>query len=123
KRLFDLADAEFGARLSAVQRALYLLFKEGYYGSSAETAVREDLCGAAIRLALLLLDCPRTASPDTHALAALMCLQAARLPARLDAGGDLSPLVEQDRSRWDERLVEQGIALLERSAVGQVVWA
>ena len=123
KQLFDLADAEFGARLSAVQRALYLLFNEGYHGSSAETAVREDLCGEAIRLALLLLDCPRTASPDTHALAALMCLQAARLPARLDAGGDLNPLVEQDRSRWDERLVEQGIALLERSAVGEVVSA
>jgi RNA polymerase sigma factor (sigma-70 family) len=44
KRLFDLADAEFGPRLSAVRRALYLLFNEGYHGASAEVAVRVDLC-------------------------------------------------------------------------------
>src|SRR5262245_18082811 len=123
RQLFDLADAEFPTRLAAVRRSLYLLFNEGYHGASAESAVRFELCGEAIRLTLLLLDVPLTASPETYALAALMCLHAARLPARLDSGGDLNPLLEQDRSKWDAQLVEQGLGLLDRSAFGPVVSA
>jgi RNA polymerase sigma factor (sigma-70 family) len=119
RRLFDLADAEFAARLSAVRRALYLLFNEGYHGASAESAVRVELCQEALRLTTLLCEHPRADSPETNALAALMCLHAARLPARLDAAGDLNLLLDQDRSRWDSGLVSQGIALLERSAAGQ----
>jgi RNA polymerase sigma-70 factor (ECF subfamily) len=123
QQLFDLADVEFGSRLSAVTRALYLLFNEGYHGASAEAAVRIDLCREAIRLTMLLLESPQTASPETQALAALMHLHAAKLPARLDSEGDLNPLLEQDRTRWDTRLVEQGVALLDRSAAGTVVSA
>jgi RNA polymerase sigma factor (sigma-70 family) len=119
RRLFDLADAEFAARLSAVRRALYLLFNEGYHGASAESAVRVELCHEALRLTTLLCEHPPADSPETNALAALMCLHAARLPARLDAAGDLNLLLDQDRSRWDSGLVSQGIALLERSAAGQ----
>ena len=118
KRLFDLSDAEFGARLSAVRRALYLLFNEGYHGASTQTAVRAELCGEAIRLTMLLLESAAAAQPETYALAALMCLQAARLSTRVDAGGDLSPLLEQDRSKWDGALVKRGLAFLDRSACG-----
>ena len=123
KRLFDLADAEFPARLSALRRALYLLFNEGYHGASAEAAVRTELCAEAIRLTMLLVEVPQTASPETLALAALMHLHAAKLPARLDAAGDLNPLVEQDRSRWDARLVQEGLQLLDRSARGNEISA
>ena len=123
QRLFDLADAEFASRLSALRRALYLLFNEGYHGASAEAAVRIDLCREAIRLTMLLLESPQTGTPETHALAALMHLHAAKLPARLDSDGDLNPLLEQDRSRWDRQLVENGLALLDRSAVGSEVSA
>jgi RNA polymerase sigma-70 factor (ECF subfamily) len=123
KRLFDLADAEFTSRLSAVRRALYLLFNEGYHGASAESAVRVELCREAMRLTALLREHPPAAAPETNALAALMCLHAARLPARLDAGGDLSPLLDQDRSRWDAGLVAEGLALLERSAAGSELTA
>ena len=123
RRLFDLADAEFRPRVSAVRRALYLLFNEGYHGASAESAVRVELCHEAIRLAALLLEHPPAAVPETNALAALMCLHAARLPARLDLAGDLNPLLEQDRSRWDAGLVAQGLTLLERSAAGHEVTA
>jgi RNA polymerase sigma factor (sigma-70 family) len=123
ERLFDLADAEFAGRLAAVRRALYLLFSEGYHGTSPEGAVRGDLCREATYLAMLLTDSPLTGAPETCALAALMCLQAARLPTRVDHRGDLSPLVEQDRSRWDPELVERGLALLDRSAAGDVVSA
>jgi RNA polymerase sigma-70 factor (ECF subfamily) len=123
RQLFDLSDAEFGTRLSAVRRALYLLFNEGYHGASAEGAVRAELCTEAIRLTMLLVDSPRTAQPETLALAALMYLHAAKLPARLDSSGDLHPLLEQDRSRWDARLVSDGLALLDQSAAGDVISA
>ncbi len=121
KKLFDLADADFGARLATVQRALYLLFNEGYHGASAATPVRAELCNDAIRLTALLSEHPPGATPETHALAALMCLHAARLPAKLDAEGNLSVLGEQDRSRWDAERVAEGLALLTLSARGDVV--
>jgi predicted RNA polymerase sigma factor len=123
QRLFDLADAEFVPRLSAVRRALYLLFNEGYHGASPKAAVRVDLCEEAIRLTTLLREHPPAALPETNALAALMYLHAARLPARLDAAGDLHPLLDQDRSRWDQRLLAKGVDLLERSACGDEVTA
>jgi RNA polymerase sigma factor (sigma-70 family) len=123
RRLFDLADAEFASRLSAVGRALYLLFNEGYHGASGEAAVRVELCREAIRLTALLREFPAAATPATDALAALMCLHAARLPARLDLAGDLTSLVHQDRSRWDTGLLAAGLALLERSAAGQELTA
>jgi RNA polymerase sigma factor (sigma-70 family) len=119
RRLFDLADAEFAPRLAAVMRALYLLFSEGYHAASAGPAVRAELCGEAIRLVLLLREYPPAATPATAALASLLCLHAARLPARLDEAGDLNQLVEQDRARWDASLVAEGLALLEASASGR----
>jgi RNA polymerase sigma-70 factor (ECF subfamily) len=118
-RLFDVADAtEFATRLPAVQRALYLLFNEGYHGASPEFAVRTDLCREAIRLACLLQEHPLGATPATDALAALMCLNAGRLPARTDSAGDLLALGDQDRSKWDRNLLTEGERLLERSARG-----
>jgi RNA polymerase sigma-70 factor (ECF subfamily) len=119
KNLFDVtSDEGFSARLPAVQRALYLLFNEGYHGSSPETAVRVDLCHEAIRLVKVLLDHRLGRTPGTYALAALMCLDAARLPARLDSSGNLSSLFDQDRSRWDAQLMEEGQNLLDHSASG-----
>jgi RNA polymerase sigma factor (sigma-70 family) len=118
KNLFDLADADISVRLAAVQRALYLLFNEGYHGASAESAVRANLCQEAMRLAELLRQQPLTCTPATLALSALMCLHAARLPARLDASGDLKTLFDQDRARWDQSLVAEGRKLLELSASG-----
>jgi RNA polymerase sigma-70 factor (ECF subfamily) len=123
RRLFDLGEAEFSSRLSAVRRALYLLFNEGYHGASARSAVRAELCQEAMRLTALLREHAPAATPETIALAALMSLHAARLPARLDSADDLRPLLEQDRSRWDARLVQQGLALLERSATGDELTA
>ena len=119
KKLFDITSGEaFSARLPAVQRALYLLFNEGYHGASPETAVRVDLSHEAIRLVKLFLEHPRGRTPGTYALAALMCLDAARLPARLDAAGNLSSLFDQDRSQWDAKLVAEGQELLDLSASG-----
>jgi len=122
-KLFDLTDNDFSARLSTVQRALYLLFSEGYHGASSEATVRSELCGEAMRLTGMLRDYPAAATPTTDALASLMYLHAARLPARVDSAGDLHPLWEQDRTRWDSRLLAEGLELLERSASGTEVSA
>ncbi len=119
KRLFDISGADdFSGCLPAVHRALYLLFNEGYHGASPESAVRAELCQEAMRLTALLLEHPVAAKPATHALAALMCLHAARLPARVDSFGHLSSLFDQDRSRWDSRLVAEGQRFLDLSATG-----
>src|SRR5262249_28289060 len=88
KTLFDLNDDAFTARLTTVRRALYLLFNEGYHGASGESAVRADLCDEALRLTALLREHAPARTPTTNALAALLCLHAARLPARLDSAGD-----------------------------------
>ncbi|HTV55105.1 MAG TPA: DUF6596 domain-containing protein [Terriglobia bacterium] len=77
---------DFAGRLPAVQRALYLLFNEGYHGASPDSAVRTDLCQEAMRLAALLLADPLGATPATRALAALMCLNKALL-----SGGPTHP--------------------------------
>lgn len=118
RRLFELTAADFEPRLSSVQRALYLLFSEGYHGASPEAVVQPELCREAIRLVQLLVDHGPSASSSTLALAALMQLNAARLPARLDESGDLTRLFEQDRSRWDTGMIDEGLKLLERSASG-----
>jgi RNA polymerase sigma factor (sigma-70 family) len=122
QRLFDLAhEDDVRVRLPAVQRAVYLLFNEGYHGASTAGAVRSELCGEALRLAHVLCADPRTATPATLALAALLHLHAARLPARLDAEGELLSLFRQDRARWDRAHVSEGDRLLERSATGDTL--
>jgi RNA polymerase sigma factor (sigma-70 family) len=118
-KLFEISGTQdFHSRLSAVQRALYLLFNEGYHGSSAHSIVRVELCKEAMRLGTLLRDHPLASTPRTHALLALMCLHASRLPARVDQSGSLSLLGDQDRSRWDADLIAEGQRLLEQSATG-----
>ena len=121
RTLFELGARDFENRLAAVQRALYLLFNEGYHGASPDAAVRLDLCREAMRLVALLVEHAPAATPSTQALAALMALDAARLPARVDEAGDLTELSRQDRNRWDRRLIARGLELLETSARGDVV--
>jgi RNA polymerase sigma-70 factor (ECF subfamily) len=117
--LFDVeARDAVHARLPSVHRALYLLFSEGYHGSSTATAVRTDLCREAMRLLSILLEHPSGRTPASYALAALMHLDAARLPGRVDAAGNLSSLVDQDRSQWDSELIAEGMSYLELSANG-----
>ena len=121
-RLFNVeSQSDFAARLPTVQRALYLLFNEGYHGASRKSVIRKELCQEAMRLAAMLLDHPAGATPDTYALSALMCLNAARLPGRVDVIGELQTLENQDRSSWDHELVVEGLALLGSSASGASV--
>jgi len=121
-KLFDLSGTEdFRVRLTAVQRALYLLFNEGYHGSGTQTVVRVELCREAMRLCSLLADNPLAATPQTQALLALMCLHGARLQSRVNESGGLSLLPDQDRSQWDAGLITEGQRLLDLSARGEVL--
>ncbi len=117
--LFDVMSAEkFAARMPSVHRALYLLFNEGYHGASAKFAVRSELCREAMHLTSGILRHPSGATPETHALAAVMCLGTARLPGRIGADGHLNAFLDQDRGRWDRGLIAEGLAMLEISATG-----
>ena len=115
--------AELPERLDSLLDALYLLFNEGYNAHAGEDLIRADLCAEAIRLARHLCEHPSTAAPETHALLALMLLHGARLPARVDARGELVTLDEQDRMRWDGAMIAEGMRELGRSAEGERVTA
>src|SRR5262249_23850721 len=110
--------SEIPELLEAVYQAIYLLFNEGYHGSRSERTVREELCFEAIRLALLLSEHPEGEKPKTHALLALLCFHAARLPGRMDDDGSLIQLEIQDRSKWDQDLIARGFNFLEKSSIG-----
>ena len=109
---------DLASRLDGVLQTLYLLFNEGYKASSGENLIREDLCSEAIRLATLLAEHPLTNQPRIHALIALMLLDGARLPARVDVEGNILRLKEQDRSLWNRRMIEHGIFQLGLAAAG-----
>ena len=110
--------AELAPRVDAVLQVLYLLFSEGYKASHGDTLLREDLCAEAIRLAELLAANPPGDRPATHALLALMCFNAARLPARIGANGGILRLAEQERALWDHGKIRNGVAWLEASGRG-----
>jgi RNA polymerase sigma-70 factor (ECF subfamily) len=113
--------AELSARLEGVLQALYLLFNEGYKASSGDALVRADLCSEAIRLTSLLGEHPVGNQPRTHALLALMLLNAARLPARVDAEGNMLRLSEQDRAHWNRGMIARGMMHMARSAAGEEI--
>ena len=114
---------ELSQRLDVVLQTLYLLFNEGYKASSGESLVRADLCEEAIRLATLLAEQPAGNQPRTHALLALMLLNAARLPARTDGDGNLLRLKEQDRATWNKPMMARGLFHLAQSATGEELTA
>ncbi len=98
-------------RLRSVLRVLYLLFNEGYASSGGPDLARSDLSGEAIRLARgLQASLPGDA--EVTGLLALMLLTDARRPARTGPGGELIPLAEQQRSRWDRVLITEGTRLI-----------
>ena len=105
-------DEALGERLEAVMAVIYLVFNEGYSVSCGEPLVRDDLCAEAIRLGRILCELlPQNA--EARGLLALMLLHDARRPARVDSGGDLVLLEDQDRSLWNGEQIREGLALVE----------
>lgn len=105
---------ERAERLGVVAAMLYLLFNEGYSASGGDAHVRAPLCDEAIRLARLLLRL-FPAEPEIMGLTALMLLQHARTPARLDADGAIVLMEDQDRALWDGALIAEGLAILDKA--------
>ena len=113
-----VANDEVRARQPSVEKALYLLFNEGYHGSDPDNPLRPAICADAIRFSEMLLAVEAVDHRTVHALCALFCFHAARLPARLDEDGVIVPLAEQERARWDLGLIDRGIYHLGESATG-----
>jgi len=109
---------ELEQRVPSILQMLYLLFSEGYSSAKQDSVIRRELCDEAIRLARVLVEHPVGAVPETDALLALMYLHSSRFDARFDSVGGLLLLKEQDRSRWDRSLIEEGVSYLRRSARG-----
>jgi len=103
---------ERSERLAAVAAMLYLVFNEGY--SAGNDGTRAHLCDEAIRLARLLLRLFQT-EPEIMGLTALMMLKQARFAARFDAEGEAIALEDQDRTRWDRKLISEGLALIDKA--------
>ncbi|MGH2661945.1 MAG: RNA polymerase sigma factor [Actinomycetota bacterium] len=97
-------------RVQAVLAVLYLVFNEGYSATAGDDLVRRELCAEAIRLGRVLAHLMPD-EPEVQGLLALMLLQDSRREARV-SGGDLVLLEEQDRSRWDRREIDEGLAVL-----------
>jgi len=115
--------ADLPERVDSILDVLYLLFNEGYSAHQGEDLIRHDLCTEAVRLTTLLTEHPAGDLPRVHALLALMLLQASRLAARTDAGGELLLLDAQDRALWDRQLVQAGLAALVHASRGDEVSA
>jgi RNA polymerase sigma factor (sigma-70 family) len=112
------AAAELPAALDSVLEAIYLIFNEGWASSTGDDLIRQDVCGEAIRLARLVAGHPALDVPKAHALAALLLLQAARNPARVDPEGNLLLLSEQNRALWNREKIAAGLYHLDQAARG-----
>ena len=106
---------DLAARRAVAREVIYLMFTEGHTPALRDEALRHELAREALRLAFLL--CRSTeAEPADHALAALLCLHAARFSGRADPAGELILLADQDRSAWEPALVRRGMHHLREAA-------
>jgi RNA polymerase sigma-70 factor (ECF subfamily) len=105
---------ERSERMIAVAAMIYLIFNEGYSASGDSAEIRKPLCEEAIRLARLLLRLFQS-EPEVMGLTALLLLQHARAAARFDAAGAFVLLDDQDRSLWNQKLIAEGLALIDKA--------
>ncbi len=105
---------ERSERLAAVVAMIYLVFNEGYTSNVAEHGAKAPLCEEAIRLCRLLMRLFPT-EPEIMGLTALALLQHARSAARFDANGAVILLENQDRNLWDRRMINEGLALVDKA--------
>ncbi|WP_420581203.1 RNA polymerase sigma factor [Reichenbachiella sp.] len=106
---------ELKDRLTVVLKVIYLLFNEGYKPSSGKKILNVDLCIEALRLNKLLLDAEIGNLPETNALEALMYFHLARSDSRMSEGGFIVSLEDQDRSTWDQEMIQTGHYFLNRA--------
>jgi len=105
---------ELPQRLASVQAVIYLIFNEGYTATAGDSLIRRELCAEAIRLARTLCDLIPN-EPESLGLLALMLLHDSRRDARVNAGGELILLEEQDRTLWHRDQIDEGLKLVEQA--------
>ena len=105
---------ELSERLASVLEVVYLVFNEGYTAARGDEWHRPQLCNEALRLGRMLTAIAPQ-EPETHALLALMELNASRSAARIDANGDIVLLMDQNRARWDRLQIGRGMRLLKQA--------
>jgi RNA polymerase sigma-70 factor (ECF subfamily) len=101
-------------RLQALLAVIYLIFNEGYVATGSDTLIRQELCEEAIRLGRVLVAL-MPLSAEAHGLLALMLIHDSRRETRLTTAGELVLLDEQDRTRWDQAKIREGVAILDRA--------
>jgi RNA polymerase sigma-70 factor (ECF subfamily) len=109
---------EIAARMDGVLTTLYLLFSEGYYSTSQNTTLRNDLCLEALRLNLMLVEHASTNTPPANALLSLMCFHASRFEARTGQNGEIVLYEQQDENLWNQELIKKGIYYLNKASTG-----
>lgn len=108
-------------RTNAVLKAIYLLFNEGYNSTHSELLIRKDLIEEAITLCRLLTENKQTQLPEVYALLALMCFHSSRSDSRLTPEGEMILLAEQDRTKWNSKLIAEGNGYMNMAAFGNEI--
>lgn len=111
-------ESEITNRLDNVLHIIYLLFNEGYYSTTQNQILQNDLCFEALRLGIMLTEYEGTNLPKTNALVALMCFHTSRFSARQTDEGVVVLYEQQNEGLWDRKLISQGIHFLHLSARG-----
>ena len=113
--------AEINQRLETVLTTLYLLFSEGYYSTSQNTTLRQELCIEAMRLNVMLTQNEQTNTPAANALLSLMCFHASRFEARINQQGEIVLYEDQDENLWTTELIEKGKYYMNHAAQGNQI--
>ena len=110
-------------RIDAVLKAIYLIFNEGYNSTHSDSVIRKDLLEQAMYLCDVLCDNPQTQLPEVYAAMALMHFHAARIDSRLSDTREIILLQEQDRNKWNKRLIDEGNTYMNKAAFGDELTA
>ena len=118
---FELpSETDRTGRLHAVRHVLYLMFNEGYTATAGRELQQRELAEEAIRITRMLQRMMPT-DGETAGLLALMLLTHSRRDARVARDGTLIPLADQDRSVWDRRAIDEGVALIEQALAAAAI--
>ncbi|PSL44335.1 RNA polymerase sigma-70 factor (ECF subfamily) [Chitinophaga niastensis] len=115
------APAQLKYSIEAVLKAIYLIFNEGYNATHANDLIRKDLLDQAMYLCKLLAENANTRLPEVFAAMALMCFHSSRINGRINEQGEIVLLAQQDRSKWNRQLIEEGNAFMNKAAYGDVI--
>lgn len=116
-----ISKPDYVARIDNVLRIIYLVFNEGYYSSTSDQNIKEEICWEAMRLGLFLSKQDFLPQPKIHALVALMCFHSSRLKSRTGDNGQYILYKDQDKSKWNRELIIKGEQYLNKAAEGAII--